>query len=119
MRFLFVIITGSFLLLSDFSFSQIFIHPNFGLKSHETLVIEKVELTSIAATFFLSIENRIPNGSFAPIKISSLSIPMEPAANWSLLKIYLSAPTLTNSKIQVRSSILHSLSHPLNRGRNG
>jgi (2Fe-2S) ferredoxin len=68
MRFLFVIITGSFLLLSDFSFSQIFIHPNFGLKSHETLVIEKVELTSIAATFFLSIENRIPNGSFCADK---------------------------------------------------
>jgi (2Fe-2S) ferredoxin len=64
MRFLSVIITGSFLLLSDFSFSQTFIQPNFGLKSHETLVIEKVELTSTAATFLMSVENRILNGTF-------------------------------------------------------
>jgi (2Fe-2S) ferredoxin len=61
-------ITGSFLLLSDFSFSQTFIQPNFGLKSHETLVIEKVELTSTAAIFFMSIENRIANGSFCADK---------------------------------------------------
>jgi hypothetical protein len=68
MRFLYVIISGSFLLLSGFSFSQTFIQPNFGLKSHETLVIDKVELTSTAATFFMSIENRIVNGSFCADK---------------------------------------------------
>jgi hypothetical protein len=68
MRFLYIVITGSFLLLSDFSFSQTFIQPNFGLKSHETLVINKLELTSTAATFFMSIENRIANGSFCADK---------------------------------------------------
>ncbi|MGD0340188.1 MAG: hypothetical protein ABSA76_00565 [Bacteroidales bacterium] len=68
MRFLSVIITGSFLLLSDYSFSQTFIQPNFGLKSHETLVINKVELTSTAAKFFMSIENRIANGNFCADK---------------------------------------------------
>jgi hypothetical protein len=64
MKFTYSIIAGFFLLLSDLSFSQTFIQPNFGLKSHETLVINKVELTSTAATFFMSIENRIANGSF-------------------------------------------------------
>jgi hypothetical protein len=63
-----VIITGFFLLLSGISFSQTFIQPNFGLKSHETLVIDKVELTSTAATFFMNIENRIANGSFCADK---------------------------------------------------
>jgi hypothetical protein len=68
MRFLYVIFTGSFLLLSDFSFSQTFLQPNYGLKSHETLVINKVELTSTAATFFMSIENRIMDGNFCADK---------------------------------------------------
>jgi hypothetical protein len=57
-----------FLFLSDFSYSQTILQPNFGLKSHETLVINKVELTSTAATFFMSIENRIQNGSFCADK---------------------------------------------------
>jgi hypothetical protein len=61
-------LSGFLLLLPCFSFSQTFIQPNFGLKSHETLVIDKVELTSTAATFFMSIENRIANGSFCADK---------------------------------------------------
>ena len=68
MRFTYSIIAGFFLLLSDFSFSQIFLQPNFGLKSHETLVINKIELSSTGARFYMSIENRITNGSFCADK---------------------------------------------------
>ena len=68
MRFLYIVITESFLLFSGISFSQTFLQPNYGLKSHETLVINKVELTSTAATFFMSIENRIQNGNFCADK---------------------------------------------------
>lgn len=68
MKLRYSIIGGSFLLFSGISFSQTIIQPNYGLKSHETLVINKVELTSTATTFFMSIENRIPNGNFCADK---------------------------------------------------
>lgn len=68
MKFTYSFVTVFFLLLSDYAFPQTFIQPNFGLKSHETLVISKVELTSTAVTFFMSIENRIANGSFCADK---------------------------------------------------
>jgi hypothetical protein len=45
-------------------YSQTFLQPNYGLKSHETLVLNKVELTSAFARFYLTIENRIINGYF-------------------------------------------------------
>ena len=38
--------------------------PNFGLKSHETLEIDKVEITREKTVVHLTIENRIENGSF-------------------------------------------------------
>jgi hypothetical protein len=44
--------------------SQIYSHPNIGLKSHETLEITKVEVTPQNTTVFLRIENKIPNGYF-------------------------------------------------------
>jgi hypothetical protein len=60
--------SGFLLLLPCFSFSQTFLQPNFGLKSHETLVINKIELSSTGARFYMSIENRITNGSFCANK---------------------------------------------------
>jgi hypothetical protein len=57
-----------FLFLSDFSYSQTIFQPNFGLKSHETLLINKVEASSASTRFYMSIENRIPNGSFCADK---------------------------------------------------
>ncbi|MCX6335435.1 MAG: hypothetical protein NT092_14240 [Bacteroidia bacterium] len=62
-RRLFTII-GLFLFLSEASWSQSYIQPNYGLKSHETLVINKVEATTKATTFYLTIENRITGGTF-------------------------------------------------------
>ena len=57
------------LLLSPLvTFSQSFIQPNYGLKSHETLVIKKIEATPKATTFFMTIENRIQEGSFCADK---------------------------------------------------
>ncbi len=44
--------------------SQSFVLPNYGLKSHETLEISKVESSSRGTSFFMSIENRIQGGSF-------------------------------------------------------
>lgn len=44
--------------------SQSVISPNYGLKSHETLNIDKVEITREKTTVHLTIENRIETGSF-------------------------------------------------------
>jgi hypothetical protein len=48
--------------------SQTFSLPNFGLKSHETLIIRKVELTDQSCKFYLSVENKIANGYFCADK---------------------------------------------------
>ncbi|HUX94289.1 MAG TPA: hypothetical protein VMV47_01040 [Bacteroidales bacterium] len=44
--------------------SQTIANPNFGLKSHETLGIDKVEVTREKTVLHLTIENRIENGNF-------------------------------------------------------
>jgi hypothetical protein len=50
------------------SWSQSFILPNYGLKSHETLEIKKIEATLKAVTFYMSVENRIEDGTFCADK---------------------------------------------------
>lgn len=50
------------------AFSQIILQPNFSLKSHETLEIEKIEMTTAGTTVSLSIENRIAGGEFCADK---------------------------------------------------
>jgi hypothetical protein len=52
------------LLLTGLSQAQTFINPNYSLKSHETLNIVKVEVQPEATIFYMSIENRISNGTF-------------------------------------------------------
>lgn len=52
------------LMLSGALYSQTLINPNYSLKSHETLRIIKIELKPEAAMFYMSIENRIENGTF-------------------------------------------------------
>ena len=42
--------------------SQTYNHPNVALKSHETLVITKVEINSKTTTIYLSVENRRNEG---------------------------------------------------------
>jgi hypothetical protein len=54
--------------LSITGFSQTFVKPNFALKSHETLDITRIELKPGATIFFMSIENKIENGSFCADK---------------------------------------------------
>ena len=49
-------------------YSQITVNPNFGLKSHETLDITKVELTKDKTVVSFTIENRIENGTFCADK---------------------------------------------------
>lgn len=44
--------------------AQSFIQPNYGLKSHETLVINKVEITLKSTVIYLSVENRRAGGTF-------------------------------------------------------
>jgi hypothetical protein len=44
--------------------SQVIEQPNLALKSHETLGISKIEITSDKTVVFLTIENRIHGGSF-------------------------------------------------------
>ncbi len=45
-------------------YSQTTVKPNFGLKSHETLDIAKVEITIEKTVVNFTIENRIENGTF-------------------------------------------------------
>ena len=63
------------LLFTGYSWSQSFIQPNSGQKWPETLVINKVEATSKATTFFLTVENRIAGGAFCADKHIYLSYP--------------------------------------------
>jgi hypothetical protein len=49
-------------------FSQSYNQPNTGLKSHETLQISKVEITSQKTVISLSVENRITGGNFCADK---------------------------------------------------
>jgi hypothetical protein len=55
--------------------SQTVIHPNFGLKSHETLEILKIVTTAQKTVIFLSIENRITGGYFCADKKISIIYP--------------------------------------------
>lgn len=57
-----------FLLLFGSLHSQTFINPNYSLKSHETLNIIKAEAKPEATFFYMSLENRIPNGTFCADK---------------------------------------------------
>jgi hypothetical protein len=58
--------------------SQVIPEPNYGLKSHETLIIEKVELRRDATIISFSIENKIENGSFCVDRNTFL---IDPAGN--------------------------------------
>jgi len=49
-------------------YSQTYIKPNYALKSHETLEITKIDLTSQKTLIFLSVENRISGGYFCADK---------------------------------------------------
>jgi hypothetical protein len=64
------IVVYSFLLIvsSVNVFSQTITEPNFGLKSHETLEIKKIELTESGTVVYLSIENKITGGNFCADK---------------------------------------------------
>lgn len=49
-------------------FSQAIIKPNYALKSHETLDISKIEITTQKTVIFLSVENRRTDGYFCADK---------------------------------------------------
>ena len=49
---------------SPYIHSQIIEQPNYALKSHETLVISKVEITPEKTVLNMSVENRIAGGNF-------------------------------------------------------
>ncbi len=70
---------GVFLLfgLSGFLtlYSQSFILPNYGMKSHETLEISKIEVSSGGTSFYMTIENRIQGGTFCVDKNTFLIYP--------------------------------------------
>jgi hypothetical protein len=61
-------IFGLSVLISVSVYSQTIIKPNYGLKSHETLEIKKIECNSESTSVFLSIENRIQGGAFCADK---------------------------------------------------
>jgi len=50
------------------AYSQSFIQPNYGMKSHETLEISKIEANSRGTSFYMTVENRIQGGTFCADK---------------------------------------------------
>lgn len=48
--------------------AQVILHPNFGLKSHETLTVNRIETTAQMTVFYMTIENRIEGGKFCADK---------------------------------------------------
>jgi hypothetical protein len=57
-----LIIAGLYGFLTGYP--QSFIQPNYGMKSHETLEISKIEANSKGTSFYMTIENRIQGGTF-------------------------------------------------------
>jgi hypothetical protein len=53
---------------NGYLYSQTINRPNVGLRSHETLKISKVEITSQSTMIFLRVENRIAGGYFCADK---------------------------------------------------
>jgi len=70
------------------TWSQSFIQPNYGLKSHETLIINKVECSDKATTIYLTVENRRVGGTFCADK-----------------NIYIFYPDGTNIKLESSNGI--------------
>jgi hypothetical protein len=60
---------------SGFVRSQEISHPNFAMKSHETLELLKVDIQPGKTILFFSIENKIPGGNFCADKNISLIYP--------------------------------------------
>jgi len=57
-----------YLLTTGVTFAQSWLQPNYGLKSHETLFIRKIEATEGSAIFYLTVENRRNGGTFCADK---------------------------------------------------
>lgn len=62
------LITGLLLYFVNPAISQSVVNPNYGLKSHETLVIKRIDAGSESTTLHLTIENRIEGGTFCADK---------------------------------------------------
>jgi hypothetical protein len=58
-----------------FSQAQTIVRPNYGLKSHETLDISKIEVTPQKTIVYLNIENRIKDGFFCADKNINIIYP--------------------------------------------
>ena len=52
------------LIKTSLFYSQTIIAPNYALKSHETLIISKIDVSREKTVVYLSIENRIAGGQF-------------------------------------------------------
>jgi hypothetical protein len=63
------------LTLSGAGIGQEISHPNFAMKSHETLELLKIDIQPGKTVMFFSIENKIPGGNFCADKNISLIYP--------------------------------------------
>jgi hypothetical protein len=61
-------LTGLMMFLASALHSQTIIQPNYGLKSHETLTINRIETNDKNSVFYLTVENRIDGGTFCADK---------------------------------------------------
>lgn len=69
------VLCGLSVLISVSGYSQTFLKPNYGLKSHETLEIKKIEMSAQNTSFYMSIENRITGGYFCADKNINIIYP--------------------------------------------
>jgi hypothetical protein len=56
-------------------FSQEILRPNQALKSHETLIIQRIDISTSNTVIFLQVENRVPGGNFCADKNISIIYP--------------------------------------------
>lgn len=56
-------------------YSQVYTSPNYGIKSHETLEIKRIEVTPQNTIIYLTIENKITGGYFCTDKRTYLIYP--------------------------------------------
>jgi len=69
----YIILISFLLAISEIVSGQVVSHPNFAMKSHETLELLKIDIRPDKTTLFLSIENRIAGGNFCADKNISIT----------------------------------------------
>ena len=95
-----------FIAINGRVFSQTYNRPAIGLKSHETLEILKVDVTSDKTILYLSVENKIEGGTFCADKNIFLIYPDGSRSKLKKQQVFRNVLNITFSRTKEKS--LHS-----------